>query len=91
MICQAITTASQPDPSPEPSQVEARSDSHSDDELNNTDDDDKEPRPMKRKRPSSSCDGPMHKKRKHRLQQRSTRRYNTFQASWALSQVTLPP
>ena len=52
---------------PEPSQDEAGSDSHNDDELNNTDDDDKEPRPIKRKRSSSSCDGPMHKKRKHRL------------------------
>jgi hypothetical protein len=53
---------------------EAGSDSHSDDELNNndSDDDDEEPRPTKRKRPSSSCDSPIHKKRKHRPQQRST-------------------
>jgi hypothetical protein len=58
------------DPSPDPSQDRAGSDSHSDDELNtNSDGDDKEPRPMKRKWPSSSCDGPMRKKRKHRLQQ----------------------
>jgi hypothetical protein len=65
------------DPSPEPSQDGAGSDSHSDDELNNTDsdEDDEEPRPTKQKRPSLSYDGPMHKKRKHRLQQRSTRQH----------------
>ncbi|PVH70467.1 hypothetical protein DL98DRAFT_133862 [Cadophora sp. DSE1049] len=65
------------DLSPEPSQEGAGRDSRSDDELNNTDldDDEEEPRPMKRKRPSLSCDGPMHKKRKHRLQQRSTRQH----------------
>jgi hypothetical protein len=64
------------DPSPEPSHNEAgsRSDRDSDSKLNNTesDKDDEEPRSMKRKRPSSSQDGPMHKKPKHRLQQRST-------------------
>ncbi|KAF8846694.1 hypothetical protein BDZ45DRAFT_755747 [Acephala macrosclerotiorum] len=62
------------DPPPEPSHNEAGCDSDSDVELNNTesDEDDEEPRPMKRKRPSSSQDGPMHKKPKHRLQQRST-------------------
>jgi hypothetical protein len=31
--------------------------------------------PVKRKRPPSSCNGPMHKKRKHCLQQRATRQY----------------
>jgi len=55
----------------------AGSDNHRDDELNDTDldDDDDEPRPVKRKRPSPSCEGLMRKKRKHRLQQRSTRRH----------------
>jgi hypothetical protein len=54
---------------------EAGCDSHSGDELNNTesDKDNEEPRPMKRKRPASSQDGPMPKKPKPRLQQRSTR------------------
>ena len=62
------------DPPPEPSHNEAGCDSDSDGELNNTesDEDDEEPRPIKRKRLSSSQDGPMHKKPKHRLQQRST-------------------
>ena len=64
------------DPSPEPNHDEAgsRSDRDSDDELNNTesDEDDEEPRPAKRKRSSSSRDGPMRKKPKHCLQQRST-------------------
>ena len=62
------------DPPLEPSHNEAGCDSDSDGELNNTesDKDDEEPRPMKRKRPSSSQDGLMHKKPKHRLQQRST-------------------
>lgn len=57
------------DPSPEPSQDEVGSDSHSDDELNNTESDEDETRPgsAKRKRPSSSHDGPIHKKRKHHL------------------------
>jgi hypothetical protein len=64
------------DPSPEPNhdEAESRSDRDSDDELNNTesDEDDEEPRPAKRKRSSSSRDGPMRKKPKHCLQQRST-------------------
>jgi hypothetical protein len=62
------------EPSPATSHDKAGCDSHSSDKLNNTesDKDDKEPRPMKRKRPSSSQDGPMHKKPKPRLQQRST-------------------
>jgi hypothetical protein len=61
--------------SPATSHDEAGCDSHSGDELNNTesDKDDGEPRPMKRKRPASSQDGPMPKKPKPRLQQRSTR------------------
>ncbi|KAF8846608.1 hypothetical protein BDZ45DRAFT_423262 [Acephala macrosclerotiorum] len=64
-------------PSPATSHDEAVCDSHSDNELNNTesDEDDEEPRPVKRKRPFSSQDGPMHKKPKHRLQQRSTRQH----------------
>jgi len=62
------------DPSPATSHDEAVCDSHSDDELNNTEsaEDDEEPCPVKRERPFSSQDGPMHKKPKHRLQQRST-------------------
>jgi hypothetical protein len=62
------------EPSLATSHGEAGCDGHSGDELNNTesDEDDEEPRPMKRKRPSSSQDGPMHKKPKPRLQQRST-------------------
>jgi hypothetical protein len=62
------------EPSPATSHGEAGCDSHSGDGLNNTesDKDDDEPHPMKRKRPSSSQDGPMHKKPKPRLQQRST-------------------
>jgi hypothetical protein len=61
------------EPSPATSHDEAGCDSHSGDRLNTeSDKDDEEPRPIKRKRPSSSQDGPMHKKPKHRLQQRST-------------------
>ncbi len=62
------------DPSPATSHDEAVCDSHSGDELNNTesDKDSEEPRPIKRKRTSSSHDGPMHKKPKPRLYQRST-------------------
>jgi hypothetical protein len=62
------------DGSPRPAERQAGCDSHSGDELNNTklDKDDEKPRPMKRKRPASSQDGPMHKKPKPRLQQRST-------------------
>jgi hypothetical protein len=61
-------------PSPATSHDEAGCDSNSSDGLNNTesDKDDEEPHPMKRKRSSSSQDGPMHKKPKHCLQQRST-------------------
>lgn len=62
-------------PSLEPSHDEAgsRSDDDSDDEPNKAslDKDDEKPRPIKRKRPSS-YDGPTYKKRKHRLQKRST-------------------
>jgi hypothetical protein len=58
---------------PATSHDEGRCDSHSGDELNYTESDENngKSRPMKRKRPSSSH-GPMHKKPKHRLQQRST-------------------
>jgi hypothetical protein len=57
------------DPLLEPSHNEAGCDSDSDGELNNTesDEDDEELRPMKRKRLSSSQDGLMYKKPKHRL------------------------
>ena len=66
------------DLSPEPSHDKARSDSDgdSDDELDrkaDSDSDDGRPRPAKQKRPPSSYDGPMPKKRKHHLQQRSAR------------------
>lgn len=62
------------EPSPATSRDEAGCNSHSDGELNNTesDEDDEEPRPVKRKRPSSFQDGSMHKKPKHRLQQKPT-------------------
>jgi len=65
------------DPSPEPSQDGAGSNPHSDDELDNpdSDEDNKKRRLTKRKRPSLSCDGPIHKKRKDHLQRRSTRQY----------------
>ena len=58
------------DPLLEPSHNEAGCDNDNDVKLNNTesDKDDKEPRPIKRKWPSSSQDGPIHKKPKHRLQ-----------------------
>ena len=61
------------EPSPATSRNEAGCDSHSGGELNNTesDKDDEEPRRMKRKRSSSSQNGPIHKKPKHCLQQRS--------------------
>lgn len=61
-------------PSPATSHNEAGCDNHSGDELNITESgkDNEEPRPMKRKRPSSSQDGPIHKKPKPRLQQRPT-------------------
>lgn len=62
--------------SPGPSQDGAGGDVYSDDELNviDLDEDDKEPRPTKRKRPSLTCDGPLPKKRKHRLRQPISRR-----------------
>ena len=69
------------DPLPKSSHDEAggRSDSDSDNDLNENkvdpENNDEEPRPMKRKRPSSSHDGPMQKKRKHHLQQSSTRQH----------------
>ena len=61
------------DSSPATSHDEAECNSHSGDERNKTepDKDGEEPHPMKRKRPASSQDGPMHKKPKPRLQQRS--------------------
>ena len=68
------------DPSPEPSQdkLGSHGDSCSDDEFSNTPKSDKDngrPRATKRKRerPSSPNNSPMHKKRKHHLEQRSTR------------------
>jgi hypothetical protein len=65
------------EPSPATSYDEAGYDSHSGDELNNTKSDkgDEARRPIKRKLSSSSHDGPMHKKPKTRLQQRSTSQY----------------
>ena len=68
------------DPSPEPSQDNLGSHGCSDDEFSNTpksDEDDGRPRvaKRKRKRPSSPNNGPMHKKRKHHLEQRSTRQH----------------
>ena len=81
------------DPSPEPSQDGAGSDSHSDDEPNNTDpeEDNEEPRPTKRKRPSLSYDGPMHKKCKHRLQQRSTRQHRPHSKAYGSSRKSRSP
>ncbi|PMD21111.1 hypothetical protein NA56DRAFT_703789 [Hyaloscypha hepaticicola] len=66
-----------PDPLPATSHDEAVCGSHSGDEPNNneSDKDGEQPRPMKRKQPSSSQDGPIHKKPKLRLQQRSTRQH----------------
>jgi hypothetical protein len=57
------------DPLIKPSHNEAGYDSDSDVELNNieSDEDDEELRPIKRKRPSSSQDGLIYKKLKHRL------------------------
>jgi hypothetical protein len=70
------------DPSPEPShdKLGSHGDSCSDDEFSNTpksDENDGRPRvaKRKRKRPSSPHNGPMHKKRKHHLEQRSTRQH----------------
>lgn len=66
------------DPSPEPSQDKLgnHSDSCSYDKFSNTPNSDENGRPrvakLKRKRPSSPNNGPMHKKRKHHLEQRST-------------------
>jgi hypothetical protein len=66
------------DPSPEPSEDELGSYSNScaDDEFNKnpgSDEDDGRPSPAKRKQLSSSNHGPTHKKRKHHLEQKSTR------------------
>jgi hypothetical protein len=72
---------------------EAGCDSHSGDELNNTesDEDDGKPRPIKRKRPSSSQDGPMHKKPKPRLQQRSTGQHRPRSKPHKRSPKSHPP
>jgi len=81
------------EPSPATSRDEAGCDSHSGGELNNTesDKDDEEPRPMKRKRPSSSQDGPMHKKPKPRLQQRSTGQHRPLSKPHKRSPKSHPP
>jgi hypothetical protein len=66
------------DPSPELSKDKLGSDSCSDDEFNNypkSDKDDGRPGPAKRKRPSLHNNGPMQKKRKHYLEQKSTRQH----------------
>jgi hypothetical protein len=42
-------------------------------------------------KPSSSCDDPMHKKRKHRLQQRSTRQYRPHSKPHRRSPKSHPP
>ena len=66
------------DSSLEPSEDKLGSESCSDDEFNNnpkSDEDDGRPSPVKRKRPSSPNNGPMQKKRKHHLEQKSTRQH----------------
>jgi hypothetical protein len=84
-----------PDYAPLPviSHNKAGCDSYSGGELNNTesDKDNKEPRPIKRKRPSSSQDGPMYKKPKPRLQQRSTGQYRPLSKPYKRSSKSHPP
>ena len=83
------------DPSPGPSHDEAGSHSggDSDDELNDnkaySDNNDGIPRPMKRKRPSSSYDGPMHKK--PHLQQRFSRQRRSRPKSYRHSPKSHSP